>query len=82
MPSPVIAKEMAKIFESEPNSSQIPTMPDPKHNSVSSSTYSGHSGSVATATASEQEQRKVVKKVEAQQMMSSAGSAKEKRKQN
>lgn len=51
-------------------------MPDPKHNSVTSSTYSGQSDSVATAT---QQDSTPVKKIEGRTMMSSAEAARKRR---
>jgi hypothetical protein len=51
-------------------------MPKPKHESVTSSTYSGHSNSTATAT------KQTVKTIEGKSMMASAESAKARRREN
>lgn len=51
-------------------------MPDPKHQSITPSTYSGNSDSVGTAT------EQTVKKIEGKEMQKSAEAAKEKRREN
>jgi len=51
-------------------------MPDPKHQSVTSSTYSGNSTSVGTAT------QQQVKKIEGQAMTKPAEQAQQKRREN
>ena len=64
------------VFYSITTAKETSTMPDPKHESITSSAYSGHTDSVATAT------EQTVKKNEGERMMSSAESAKAKRREN
>lgn len=51
-------------------------MPDPKHQSITSSTYSGNSSSTGTAT------KQPVKKIEGESMTKSAEAAQQKRREN
>lgn len=51
-------------------------MPDPKHESITSSTYSGNSSSIGTAT------EQPVKKIEGERMTKSAEAAQQKRREN